>query len=341
VARLALVAVAAVLAAGCGSAPERAAEPVRYAPKWERITPGGKTRCARGGRYAFWIRHGDPKKLVVFFQGGGGCFDVRTCAPGSPWFDDAVDDADDPAFAGGIFALEDERNPFRDWSFVFVPSCTGDVHVGDAVARYGTTTIRHRGWQNARAALRRAFADFPDARNVLVTGCSAGSVGSAFHVPAVIARYPKARVTQLGDSLAFVFHRPVDLSGWGAPQHFPAFFRIGQRRFTMTEYVTALARRYPTRTFARFNYAQDAVQEQFYVAVGGRPGGFAPRLRTAERTLKRVPNYRSYLACGSSHCVLPRERFHDERVDGVLVRDWVAGLAAGRDVTCPTCAASG
>ena len=172
---------------------------------------------------------------------------------------------------------------------------------------------------------------------MLVTGCSAGSVGSAFHAPTVLSRWPRARVTQLGDSLAFVFHRPIDLTGWGAHDRFPGFFRIGNRRFTMVEYVRALAKRYPKRTFARFNYARDDVQERFYAAVGGTPSGFEPRLRSAETQLKRLRNYRSYLACGGDHCVTPRETFFTLRVDGVRLRDWVQRLAVGRNVGCPTC----
>jgi hypothetical protein len=105
----------------------------------------------------------------------------------------------------------------------------------------------------------------------------------------------------------------------------------------MVEFLTRLARAYPDITFARFNHAADAVQERYYVAVGGRPGGFEPRLRLAERTLKRLPNYRSYLACGSNHCALPTAEFFSLRVDGVSLRDWVADLALGRDVSCPTC----
>jgi len=331
---LSIVALALALTACAGEA-ERAAAP--DVGTWQRIEPGGKTSCARGGRYAFWLRRGDPKRLVIFFQGGGGCFNVQTCAPGSIWFDDRVNEGDDPRFNGGLLDVSDPRNPFRGWSFLYIPSCTGDVHLGDRVARYGTTTIRHRGWVNARAALRRANAEFPVPETVFVTGCSAGSVGSAFHVPAVLQHWPRAKVTQLGDSLAFVFHRPVDLTGWGAHKRFPSFFRIGNRRFTMVEYLTALAKRYPRRTFARFNYASDGVQDRFYVAVGGKTGGFEPRLRRAESRLKRLPNYRSYLACGSDHCVLPRPTFFSLRVGGVALRDWVQRLATGKNVGCRTC----
>jgi dienelactone hydrolase len=304
---------------------------------WTKISPGGKTRCARGGPYAFWLRHGDPKKLLIFFQGGGGCFDRRTCALGSTWFDDRVDAADDPRYNDGILALDNPQNPFRGWSAVYLPSCTGDVHTGTRVVRYGKLRVHQVGYINARAALARAYREFPDASVVFVTGCSAGSVGSAFHADAIIRHYRQARVTELGDSLAFVFHRKIRLTAWGTDSVFPPFFRIGHRRWTMTEFVTRLARAHPNVVFARFNHAADAVQERFYEAVGGKPGGFEPRLRVAERALKRLANYRSYLACGTNHCALPTPEFYALRVGGVSLRDWVADLANGRDVSCPTC----
>jgi hypothetical protein len=310
--------------------------------EWVRVAPGGETSCARGGRFAFWARRGRPDRLVVYFQPGGGCFDVDTCAPGSSWFDDAVDGGDDPSFARGIFDFGDPRNPFRDWSFVYIPVCTGDVHLGDRVQTYSergaSVTVRHKGFVNARAALAWAFDRFPEPTRVLVTGCSAGSVGSAFHAPAVLARYPRAQVAQLGDSLAFQFHRPIRLVDWGAHRHFPAFFDIGGRRFTMAQYLSALARRFPRRTFARFNFAGDDVQEQFFQAVGGDPATFSARLRRTEASLKRrLSNYRSFLACGDAHCALPDDRFYSVRADGVALREWVTGLAAGSNVGCPRC----
>ena len=97
--RVATALLVVLLAVACtsGHQPRQrsGAEPgPRPAPSWRRVEPGGATRCARGGRYAFWARVADPSRLVVFFQGGGGCFDERSCKVGSTWFDDAVSDAD-------------------------------------------------------------------------------------------------------------------------------------------------------------------------------------------------------------------------------------------------------
>jgi hypothetical protein len=321
---------ACALLSGCGGD-----APAPPSGAWERIEPGGATRCARGGPFAYWLRKADPEKLVVFFQGGGGCFDQVTCAEGSSWFDDAVDGEDDPSFQSGLLAVDDPENPFRGWSFVYVPSCTGDVHVGDARVDYGNVVVEQRGWQNAHAALERAFEEF-DPEEVLVAGCSAGSVGSAWHAESVIRQWPDARVTQVGDSLAFLFHRPISLADWGVERHPPSFLDVGGR-WTMESFVRRLAQTYPERTFARFNHAADDVQGQFYRAVGGDPARFEGELRAVEERLKRLPNYRSYLACGTGHCAFTTHEFATLEVEGVRLRDWVADLAAGRDVACPTC----
>ncbi len=144
-------------------------------------------------------------------------------------------------------------------------------------------------------------------------------------------------MAQLGDSFAFLFHRPVRLTEWGTNRHFPRWFRVGNRPWTMVQFLTRLARANPRRTFARFNHARDGVQEIFYRAVGGDPAQFPGRLRAAERTLKRLRNYRSFLACGSRHCALPTDEFYSLQVGGVRLRNWVADLAAGRHVSCPSC----
>jgi hypothetical protein len=336
-----LVAVLGVaLLAGCAGGSEDEAAPARAS--WQRIEPGGATRCARGGKYAFWLRRGDSRRLLVFFQGGGGCFSEETCRVGSTWFDDRVDAFDSPRGSGGILDFSNPDNPFQDYSVVYIPSCTGDVHTGSRVVRYGRLRVHQKGFLNAQAALTRAFREFPDPDVVFVTGCSAGSVGSAFHADSIMRSYSDARVTQVGDSLAFLFHRPINLDDWGTHEHFPDWFRPTRprQRWTMVDFVRGLARAHPQRTFARFNHVADDVQATFYRAVGGRADDFPGRLRAAERDLKRLPNYRSYLACGAAHCAFPESDFYSLRVGGVRLRDWVADLAEGRDVDCPVCGAS-
>jgi Pectinacetylesterase len=345
---VALWALLVAAVAGCtgGDRPEPPAPPATSAAqapaRWERVEPGGRTRCGRGGRFAFWARLGAPDRLLVFFEGGGGCWDYRTCAVGSTFFDDEVDAGDDPSNRAGVLDLDNPRNPFRGWSVLFVPSCTGDVYAGDAVRTYrsGDTdvTIYHRGHVNATAALDWAFRRVPDPRRVFVTGCSAGSVGSILHAPRIIRQYPRAQVAQLGDSLGFLFSRPTDLRElWGAdrvlPDWVPGVRAIPRDRFTTPRFYQAVAGHYPRASFAQVNFAGDAVQRRFYEAGGGSPESFGRALRGNLAAIRAgSPNFRSCLLEGSEHCALPRPEFYTLTSGGVGLRDWVAAQAEGKPV---------
>ena len=332
---LSLAAVAAAIAVVGG------ADAFVSAARWMRVTPS-KGICAHGGSYAFWIHRGSPGKLLFYLQPGGGCWSFETCRPGSTFYDDAVTAADTPAGQGGIFDLANPRNPFRGYTIVYAPSCTGDVHWGDHVQTYRSgaqrLTIRHKGFVNASTALRWAYRAVPHPRAVFVAGCSAGSVGSAAFVPFVIRHYRRARIGQLGDSLAFVFHRPLDLeSDYRAHENFPRWIpavrAIEPGHFTMARYYAAIANYYRRSSFAQFNYAADAVQERFYVALGGNAANFAAALANSLRQIRAsARNFRTYTAPGSSHCILPLDSFYTLRVRGVPFVEWVRRLAAGGPV---------
>jgi hypothetical protein len=306
------------------------------------VAGGGRTMTARGRPYSFWVRRGSPKRLLLFFEGGGGCFDYRSCRPGSRWFDDSIGTDDVPALSSGMLDLDDPANPVHGWTAVFVPSTTGDVHWGDARHTYRASggrsvTIEHRGFVNAIAAVRWAFTNAPAPATVLVTGCSAGSVGSAALAPYVIQRYPNARIAQLGDSLAFAWPRPSDLRDWDVARHWPRWIpavrRLDQGRVRMSDYYVAIARRYPSVTFAQINHLADRVQTRYFAALGGRPQAFPSALLRSLRAIhSAAPNFRSLVIPGNDHCVLPTPAYNHQRVDGVGVRDWVANLVARRPV---------
>jgi Pectinacetylesterase len=91
-----------------------------------------------------------------------------------------------------MFDLADKRNPFADYSIVYVPYCTVDVHIGNTTTKYALgLTVRHKGYVNGSAALDRLAAEFPDATNVAVTGESAGSVAAPLYAGLVSDRLPR------------------------------------------------------------------------------------------------------------------------------------------------------
>ena len=115
-------------------------------------------------------------KLLVFFQGGGGCWRGEECDRGEPFYTPAIDlEAARNAGDEGIFDATNPENPFSTCSAVIVRYCTGDVHLGDRDAPYTVSndqgekrqfTIHHRGQVNAMAVLKWVQANFVAARDL-------------------------------------------------------------------------------------------------------------------------------------------------------------------------------
>ena len=83
---------------------------------WTRIEPGGDTRCAHDTPFAFWVRPGTSNNLLVYYRGGGSCWDAKSCRFGSEFYYDTVSTSSIPDFPlFGIFDLENPENPFKDY----------------------------------------------------------------------------------------------------------------------------------------------------------------------------------------------------------------------------------
>ena len=112
----------------------------------------------------FFARRGTVNKLLVYFQGGGACWDSVTCSIGA--CAPTADASDNPALLNsGLADTSNPANPFRDWHAVFVTYCTCDVHWGDATFTHTdggqSITIEHRGAVNAQVAEKYAREHFP------------------------------------------------------------------------------------------------------------------------------------------------------------------------------------
>ena len=199
-----LLALGAVAVAGCGGAGDPGPGAVAYHTKdasgrngWKRVVPGGDCQCSDGSEFSFWVRRADPRKVVLYLQEGGACFSAETCAPARELYDTEIGTEDDPAGKGGIFDFADERNPFADYSVVYVPYCTGDVHIGDTTTQYAPgLTVHHKGYVNGGAALHRLASAFPASdRTSSCIGESAGSIAAPLYAGLVADRLPDARVT--------------------------------------------------------------------------------------------------------------------------------------------------
>lgn len=152
--------------------------------------------CIAGTDYSVFTREGDPKKLLIFLQGGGACWqNFYNC--------NILAGPQSPPPAGpfpGVFDSGSPDNPFADYSVVYMPYCDGstfggDNDVNDPSFPFGPTR-HHRGLRNASAGMDVAGEKFPDAKQITVMGHSAGGVGVAAFAP-FLARFVFGNDTKL------------------------------------------------------------------------------------------------------------------------------------------------
>lgn len=158
-------------------------DPTEYG-QWRWIEVDGMV-CADGSQGGFFASFtADPRDLLIFFGGGGVCYDFLSCtldtplllgmgpAPLAMWLGDTQSHS-------GVFDRNDPSNPFRDANIAYFPHCTGDGHTADKISSYPILSdIHQRGYANVQRALTVLGPTFEDAERVTVAGFSAGGIGS-------------------------------------------------------------------------------------------------------------------------------------------------------------------
>jgi len=150
---------------------------------WQWVSIKG-SQCINGAATGVHIKYGPKasRKLGIYLSGGGACFNLFTCAtcrkishPGAPG-------------TGGIFDSKDPRNPFKDFHWIHVPYCSGDVHMG--ANKY--KGHKFNGRNNLQLMVDRALATFPTLDTLAVTGESAGGFGAAANYYFLRSQWPSA-----------------------------------------------------------------------------------------------------------------------------------------------------
>lgn len=182
--------------------------------------------CSYGTPYHYFVKRGSVNKLLIYYQGGGACWDLATCV-NIQTFDKDVDPSswDNPNYLfTGFGDLNNPLNPFKDWNIVFVPYCTGDIHFGDSSPYYGLQEIKHKGWHNARTVEKWAREHFLAPDEIFITGSSAGAYGAFFNAPAHHDVWPDSRISVLGDAGNGVITSSFlqnEFSNWNFEAHLP------------------------------------------------------------------------------------------------------------------------
>ena len=162
---------------------------------WTRHTfdsdGGNGPLCIDGSDFIVYTRPGShPKKTAVFLDGGGACWqDFYFCSIQSD--QDAPPDVGffAPSFDTGTEVIE---SPLSEYSIIAASYCDGSVWSGDNDVEdpnFPISAVRHhRGLRNLTATLDLARSEFGPARDLFITGASAGGVGAAGFAP-LVARF--------------------------------------------------------------------------------------------------------------------------------------------------------
>jgi hypothetical protein len=317
------------------------------------IKPGGKTICSRGTEYVYYVRPAASDKVIIEFEGGGACWDERTCGFASSLFKEKIDTEKHlTELAGNWYDHTHPSHPMKDWTHVFIPYCTGDVHWGDNVKTYMPTgdmampiTINHKGAVNTRAVLDWVQAQFPAPSKVFVTGCSAGGYGSIMWAPHVQKQYPGARVYHFSDSAAGVitadfFQR--SFPSWNVEPNFPTFVAPFASVTSLTAMYKAIATHFPQNTYSQFNTLLDSNQTFYFQAMGGTDNlAWSAQMKASIKEIQTAaPRFRAFLAAGEQHCILPKPNFYEAEAGGTKLTDWLSRMVNDQpleDAYCPDC----
>lgn len=251
------------------------------------VALGGQTLCSDGSPFSIFVRKGRSENLIIHFSGGGACWDGVTCA--SPITMLSILSGDPklksyyvpriykfiPKLITGLLDNQDDANPFKDWSVVYIPYCTGDLHVGNVTNVYNYNSrefeIHHNGRNNSLAALQWTFNNFKFPNKIMVSGESAGGYASAFWAPVVAGHYKNNRIYQLSDASMLSSNRWNEIMDtvWKAGSSSYLNFKIGQDVFE-----DALLQRQDSLNYRirhlHSNTVYDVVLTQFSAALNHR-----------------------------------------------------------------------
>lgn len=324
-----------------------------YGIDWVRHDPGGDCECSDGSNYSFWTRDADPSRVVLYFQGGGACWENYSCQFEGGTFKTTVGDWDDPSTAssvysnnGGIFNLNNRDNPLADWSFVYVPYCTGDIFLGAAVTEYSGGAVRHSGHVNAQTAYEYMLENYPDPAHIFVTGSSAGSLPAPFYGALVSDDYPDASVAVFNDgSGGLVSNNTFDFYEiWGLDSSLADFPLDGLdfNNMTSAELVIRAWTHDNDIRFARFDDAYDQTM-RFFNALLENDVTVDYKLVILDsdtRIEEAGMPYSGYLSPGQAHTILTSERFYTLEVGGTDFLEWFTSFVEGgqpESVYCVQC----
>ncbi len=321
----------------------------QLADGWVRHTfdPAGGNGpiCIAGTPFRVFTKRQNPAKLMIFFQGGGACWQDF-------YFCNVLADMNPPPLAGphsGIWVDSFDTgsgvipNPVGNWSIVYVPYCDGSVFTGDNQVLdplFPFAPFRlHRGLRNASAALDLARATFPNAGRVLLAGSSAGGVGVAGFVP-FVTRFlygNNVKLTVFNDAgpvainLAEVAAIQARAADWQFGQFYPASCATCSDLGQSTEIIRWRLDNDSTIREAFYSTDGDAT-DRFFLNVPTQ-AAYRALILTEHGALNAAhpDRYKSFIRSGDAeHTALQRPTFYLGTANGVPLDEWTGDFLVPR-----------
>uniref|UniRef100_A0A7J2THB0 VtpJ-therm n=1 Tax=Archaeoglobus fulgidus TaxID=2234 RepID=A0A7J2THB0_ARCFL len=330
---------------------------------WIRIPLPEPCVNGLGGKTFIMVRRGIEEKILIFFEGGGACADYSTCKPllctnirdcrpligiGSVVALESNYHFLSLYYRGGIFDVKNPKNPFRNWTIIFVPYNTGDLHMGNRVVKYlengDSKVIYHVGYVNAIVALR--YASQKDWEKIVIAGSSAGGYATILHAYSAFKIFgkPIVAINDAGPGIMpsknSIFQIDEVMERWGTVQNFPEGALkhfIGKDPIYAVEFVLEECR----------ECIYGLLEDQKDFIIGTVFSGYCPsdfRARLLEVTGKIRENFSEqfcrFMPAGYQHTTLTggllyplqKDRFYHEELKGYKPYSWVNEILMARCV---------
>jgi hypothetical protein len=309
--------------------------------------------CRDGSSTGIIVRFGESSsKWVIYLMGGGACFTPSTCSgnPSSFGPADFQQNVSSGYYDGGILNITREENPVKDWNFLFVPYCTGDVHSGSNNNSYGLGLAEPQqfvGHENMRF-LMKWLKPYFDARNtdeILLAGISAGGFGTHLTYYALKEQFADVQTHVINDS------GPL----FGNDDIFPACLQLGfqliydiplpggflfccQPSYGLADIYTLSARNYPEDNFGLSSFWEDDINRFFYAAGQNTCSGGEVRGSLYRESLEYlrddilIPSgkYSTFFVEGDGHTFIQtNSRFYEIEAGGKRYYEWIADVMSG------------
>ena len=295
------------------------------------------TTCANGTPAGLGTQFaGDEKDLVLYFEGGGACWNAATCyglktaTHLTDTYSKELLDEDLAPWRTTIFERSDAENPFKSAAYVYVPYCTGDLHAGTNVAEYNIgeaapLSVKHLGAKNVEVYLDRIRRTFKKLERIWIVGVSAGGYGASFNLPVIAKAFPTQQLHVLADgspSINPAADRWAEMKTSWKPI-LPACTTCGD---DLSLYLRTVVDAHPASRYALLTYTSDPT----ITTLTGlqSPEEFAAGLANAYAKVFTAPNTRYFVVQGNVHVTL-KDFDTLAGPGGVTLKSWVSAWSSG------------